>query len=100
MWELDIDCGQPERIVLQDGGHSDPHRRGRPQYPFPESENYPLTLSHTIELGSMNLAGVKELSLEKCKISYETMEGMSGLSMPVLMKLNLSSPGLTQMTTN
>lgn len=38
----------------------------------------------------MNLGGVKELKLEKCRINPETMQELSKLNMPALMRLSLS----------
>lgn len=47
-----------------------------------------------MELSTMNLTSIRELSLEKCRINHQGIEDLTRMSLPLLTKLVLSNPPL------
>lgn len=45
-----------------------------------------------MELSTMNLTSIRELSLEKCKINHDGIDDLSRINLPLLTKLVLSKP--------
>lgn len=58
-----------------------------------------MSTHHTMELSTMNLTSIRELSLEKCKINHQGIDDLTRMSLPLLTKLALSTPPSMQMTT-
>jgi len=66
------------------------HQQNRHQYPLPHPENYPMNNHHTMELSTMNLSAIRELSLEKCRLNHESIDDLARMNLPSLNRLILS----------